>query len=138
MLHPGTFLNGVRQQTARETGVALDALKQISCWDRQAMPSEAKVIVEVSNLLLQGCIFGSDGKLAEAAADELEMVKVDSCFIAFVPPDVPGCYPEGQYTMTPVYYNTTRERLLTSVCVPITSNEQKWVRLGAALFVKEL
>lgn len=138
LLHPGTFLNGVRQQTARQTGVALDALKQISCWDRRAMPSEAKVIVEVTGLMLQGCVFGSDGKLAEAASDELEMVKVDNCFIAFVPPDVPGCYPEGQYTSTPVYYNTTRERLLTSVAVPITSHEQKWVRLGAALFIKEL
>ena len=102
------------------------------------MPSEAKVIVEVTGLLLQGCVFGKDGKLSEAASDELEMVKVANCFIAYVPPDVSGCYPEGQYTMTPIYYNTTRERLLTSVCVPITSNELKWVRLGAALFIKEL
>jgi len=102
------------------------------------MPSEAKVVVEVTGLLLQGCVFGKDGKLSEAAADELEMVKVDNCFIAFVPPDVPACYPEGQYSMTPIYYNTTRERLLTSVAVPIPSDEQKWVRLGAALFIKEL
>jgi dynein heavy chain 2 len=138
LLHPGTFLNGIRQQTARQTGVPLDALKQISCWDRRAMPSEAKVVVEVTGLLLQGCVFGKDGKLAEAASDELEMVRVDNVFIAFVPPTVPGCYPDGQYTLTPVYYNTLRERLLTSVCVPITSNEQKWVRLGAALFIKEL
>ena len=102
------------------------------------LPTHDVLAFRVFPLQQQGCVFGSDGKLTEAAADELEMVKVDNCFIAFVPPDVPGCYPEGQYTLTPVYYNTTRERLLTSVCVPITSDEQKWVRLGAALFIKEL
>merc|ERR1711964_888998 len=33
LLHPGTFLNAVRQQTARISGIPLDSLKSCSAWD---------------------------------------------------------------------------------------------------------
>ncbi|CAN0359723.1 unnamed protein product, partial [Ectocarpus sp. 13 AM-2016] len=39
LFNPNTFLNAVRQQTARLSGCSMDALKLVSCWDKGRLKS---------------------------------------------------------------------------------------------------
>ncbi|CAM9717863.1 unnamed protein product, partial [Sphacelaria rigidula] len=39
LFNPNTFLNAVRQQTARLSGCSMDSLKLVSCWDRGRLKS---------------------------------------------------------------------------------------------------
>jgi hypothetical protein len=57
LFRPGTFLNALRQLTARRmraagTAVALDSLKLVSTWDKAALASAA-IAVPISGLMLQ-------------------------------------------------------------------------------------
>jgi dynein heavy chain 2 len=49
---PGTFLNALRQQTARQLKRSMDELKLVSCWDTNGLKS-APLAVEIKGLLLQ-------------------------------------------------------------------------------------
>jgi hypothetical protein len=49
---PGTFLNALRQQTARQLKRSMDELKLVSCWDPSGLKG-APLAVEISGVLLQ-------------------------------------------------------------------------------------
>ena len=71
LFNPGTFLNALRQQTARELGCAMDTLKMASAWERGLL-SGAAMTLELTGLLLQGVREGFDGQgLEEATPDPL-------------------------------------------------------------------
>lgn len=56
LFRPGTFLNALRQQTARNSGISMDQLKLTSCWDPKLV--DQGVPVQLSGLMLQvrrGC-----------------------------------------------------------------------------------
>jgi len=134
LLQPGTFLNAVRQETARVSKLPLDSLVQISAWDRQLL-DDLPIVIEVVGLSIQGAGFSDKGKLQEVGSGDREMVGVKSVFIAYCAPDHPPPYPEGAAMSVPIYYTPTRERVLTSVMVPISNQEQRWIKSGTALFM---
>jgi len=136
LLHPGTFLNAVRQQTARVSGKPLDTLKMVSCFDESLM-QDYPLYIKISGLFMQGALYEESG-LQPAAADSQEIVIVPDCYVAFVAPEVSFPMSKGTYVLTPIYYNTLRERLLTEVAVPMTGVEADWIRSGVALFIDQV
>ena len=134
LLQPGTFLNAVRQETARVSKLPLDSLVQVSAWDRQLLDG-IPIVIEVVGLNIQGAGFNDKGRLQEVGSADREMVGVKSVFVAYCSPDRPPCYSDGAAMSIPVYYTPTRERVLTSVDVPIQTQEQRWIKSGTALFM---
>ncbi|MEW5298927.1 MAG: hypothetical protein WDW36_001997 [Sanguina aurantia] len=57
LFHPGTFLNALRQQSARTLKQPMDALKLATCWDVSRLGGEGITVVQLGGLLLQGAIF---------------------------------------------------------------------------------
>eukprot|EP00501_MAST-03F_sp_TOSAG23-6_P000982 GSMAST32.ASY1.ANO1.1018.1 assembled CDS len=134
LLHPGTFLNALRQETSRVTKCPLDDLKLISAWDRSLVKGSLKVCVE--GLLLQGAVF-TDKVLEEANVNDLELMSAPTCYIGFVPNDTVEPYGSENTLHAPLYYNTSRERLLTELGLPIKGQREKWILAGVALFLED-
>jgi hypothetical protein len=96
LFRPRTFLNALRQQTARRAAaaggagaVSMDSLKLVSAWD-PGLLAAAPVVVSLAGLLLQGAGFDAGrGCLAEAAADAQEVLAVPHLALAWVPPAFP-------------------------------------------------
>jgi dynein heavy chain 2 len=132
LLHPGTFLNALRQETSRAAGAPLDSLKLVSAWEKQRLSAPLKVCVR--GLLLQGAVF--DGRtLEEAGVNDLELTEAPEVYIGFVPEDSAEPYGEAGTYAAPVYYDTSRERLLTELSLPIRGGRDKWTLAGVALFL---
>lgn len=134
LLHPGTFLNAVRQETARLTNSALDALRPITAFSKSKLGSP-KIVVEIEGMLCQGALFGK--RLQEANSDSPELVKAPPCYLSYVGPGTEPPYSKGEAFDCPVYITTLRENLLTDVSVPIDGSAEKWVRSGVALFLQD-
>lgn len=78
-----TFLNALRQQTARETKQPMDNLVLST-----SISSEVKhgknVSIKINGLQLEGCSF-ENGRLTESASDAASVIAFPSCYIAWVP-----------------------------------------------------
>ena len=135
LLHPGTFLNAVRQQTARVSKQPLDSLKMVSCFDKTLI-EKFPLYIRVEGLFMQGALFEESG-LQPAGPDSNEIITVPDAYIAYVPPSTPFPYKEDTYVMVPIYYNTLRERLLTQLAVPMTGRVTDWIQAGVALFLDQ-
>jgi dynein heavy chain 2 len=137
--HPETFLNALRQQMARQAGVAIDNLVLVTCWDTAAAAAAGGA--EVEGLRLQGAIF--DGKrLADTASDAPPYVPLPTCKLAWVVPGSPGAAgPAGGAgeppLCVPLYLTRERERAIADVQFPVFDGEEtgKWVLAGAACFM---
>lgn len=138
LLHPGTFLNALRQQSAREQRCSMDGMKLLSCWEKDRLASAGAKLewFEVTHLLLQGASF-EGGTLLEAAADAPELVAVPSCFVAFARDDADDMYAGERALRVPLYYAANRERMLVEIAMPIAGNLSRWVLAGVALFLGE-
>jgi dynein heavy chain 2 len=138
LLHPGTFLNALRQQSARAQRCSMDGMKLLSCWEKDRLPSAGAATewFEVSRLLLQGASF-EGGTLLEASSDAPELAPVPSCFVAFAREDADDMYAKESCLKVPLYYATDRERQLAEVSMPIAGNHAHWVLAGVALFLGE-
>ncbi|KAL8004079.1 putative AAA+ ATPase domain, dynein heavy chain region D6 P-loop domain-containing protein [Plasmopara halstedii] len=136
LLHPGTFLNALRQQSAREQKCSMDGMKLLSCWERERLSGTKVEWFELTRLLLQGASF-EGGTLLEAASDAQELVTVPSCYIAFVREDAQEMYEKEHCIQTPLYYGTDRERMLVEISIPIAGDRARWILAGIALFLGE-
>lgn len=138
LLHPGTFLNALRQQSARAQRCSMDGMKLLSCWEKERLASAGSSLewFEISRLLLQGASF-EGGTLLEASADAPELAPVPSCFVAFARDDAEELYAKDGCLRVPLYYATNRERQLVEISVPIAGNHAHWVLAGVALFLGE-
>ncbi|ETM45567.1 hypothetical protein L914_09413, partial [Phytophthora nicotianae] len=136
LLHPGTFLNALRQQSAREQKCSMDGMKLLSCWERDRLSGTKVEWFELTRLLLQGASF-EGGTLLEAVSDAQELVAVPSCYVAFVREDAQEMYEKENCIKTPLYYATDRERMLVEISVPIAGDRARWVLAGVALFLGE-
>uniref|UniRef100_A0AAV2J329 Cytoplasmic dynein 2 heavy chain 1 n=1 Tax=Knipowitschia caucasica TaxID=637954 RepID=A0AAV2J329_KNICA len=82
LFHPDTFLNALRQQTARSMGCSMDNLFFATSWKTQI--AQAKIQVKVGGLQLEGCSF--DGAhLSENKHDSPSVSAVPPCYMAWVP-----------------------------------------------------
>lgn len=78
-----TFLNALRQQTARETKHPMDALLLNASWSGD-IKNGKNVSIKISGLQLEGCSF-ENGKLTESPLNATSVNAFPSCLIAWIP-----------------------------------------------------
>uniref|UniRef100_H2ZF03 Cytoplasmic dynein 2 heavy chain 1 n=1 Tax=Ciona savignyi TaxID=51511 RepID=H2ZF03_CIOSA len=133
LFHPNTFLNAVRQQTARETRVSMDELKFACSW--KGTISGAKTNVKIGGLQLEGCSF--DGlRLSENQRDSPTVSAVPTLHAAWVPKDTPGPYSSNETISLPIYTSPNRESIVTCLDVPCGGQAKTWIQSGAALLLQ--
>ncbi|CAN0116433.1 unnamed protein product [Ectocarpus sp. 12 AP-2014] len=135
LFNPNTFLNAVRQQTARLSGCSMDALKLASSWDKGRLKS-APLPVTIEGLRLQGAAF-SGGTLHQQSPNDPEVAGVPDVTFAYVHKDKQRPYQADQAIETPLYFSLDRERLLAEVSMPTTEPRDVWILAGVALFLKD-
>ncbi|XP_026115691.1 cytoplasmic dynein 2 heavy chain 1-like [Carassius auratus] len=134
IFHPDSFLNALRQETARLMSCSMDSLKFVTSWRGQI--AEAKLQVKVGGLQLEGCVF--DGKrLAESHHDSPSVCAVPACYMAWIPQSAMGSYSPDECISLPVYSSAERQRVVTSVQLPCAGDHDTWIQSGAALFLKQ-
>jgi dynein heavy chain 2 len=106
VLRPLTFLNALKQQTARAAGVAVDALRLECTWDK-SVPRGAALSVIISGLFVQGGSFNGS-QLQEVASDSPSITALPSATIGFVS-DTAGVENPAAVSV-PVYETSTREK----------------------------
>lgn len=106
VLRPLTFLNALKQQTARAAGVAVDTLRLECTWDK-SVPRGAALSVIVSGLFLQGASFNGS-QLQEVLSDSPSITALPSATIGFVS-DSAGVENPAAVSV-PVYETSTREK----------------------------
>lgn len=119
LFHPETFLNALRQQTARHLSCSMDSLKLVSSWDASRITSKSSIVI--SNLLLQGAEFNGNA-LSDAPSDAPELVSVPPVTISWIPKGEAEPYTERNSITIPVYFTTDREKLLTQVNIHFFCN----------------
>ncbi|XP_022324921.2 cytoplasmic dynein 2 heavy chain 1-like isoform X2 [Crassostrea virginica] len=133
LFHPDTFLNALRQQTAREVGCSMDSLKFGASW--RGGVQGAKTQVKIGGLQLEGCSF--DGaRLSENQRDSPSVSAIPPCHVAWIPKDAPDPYGLDDVISIPVYTSSERDHIVTRMDLPCGGNQSLWLQCGAALFLK--
>lgn len=83
LFRPDTFLNALRQQTARESKQPMDALVLSASWSGEVKHAKTSSM-KISGLQLEGCSFDG-GRLTESAPDSASVTAFPSCYIAWIP-----------------------------------------------------
>uniref|UniRef100_A0A4W3JMF3 Cytoplasmic dynein 2 heavy chain 1 n=1 Tax=Callorhinchus milii TaxID=7868 RepID=A0A4W3JMF3_CALMI len=133
LFHPDTFLNALRQETARVLGCSIDNLKCVASWKGQLQ--DAKLQVKIGGLYLEGCNFDGS-RLSENQHDFPSVSSVPTCYMAWIPQNFTGPYSPDEYISLPVYTSAERDRVVTNIGVPCGGNQDQWIQCGAALFLK--
>uniref|UniRef100_A0A3Q1BV91 Cytoplasmic dynein 2 heavy chain 1 n=1 Tax=Amphiprion ocellaris TaxID=80972 RepID=A0A3Q1BV91_AMPOC len=131
LFHPDTFLNALRQETARSMGCSMDSLVFVSSW-RSPIP-QVKLQVKIGGLQLEGCSF--DGvHLCENQHDSPSVSAVPPCYMAWVPQGSVGIL---FFIWLPLYTSSERVKVVTHISLPCGANPNQWIQTGAALFLKQ-
>ena len=133
LLHPGVFLNALRQETARASKCAIDELRLVSAWNSELLEKEPTSI-RLDGLLMQGAEFNGK-ELSMPEADAHELVEAPECTIAWVGKKERDPYSASM--QAPLYRSTSRESLLVELMLPLGSVEEgaQWTMCGLALFL---
>jgi dynein heavy chain 2 len=83
LFHPETFLNALRQKSARKQQVAIDELKLVSSFENNKIDQQTAIKIE--GMWLQGC--GFDGrKTTDNSADQSsELIALPVCYMGWLP-----------------------------------------------------
>lgn len=134
---PRTFLNALRQQTARLCSRAIDSLKLVCSWDPALLARSAKLPINVEGLLIQGCGFSAN-MLSPLTADSPSVSRLPAVTIAFIPKEETDPYPAERSLSLPVYLSLSREEMVCELKLPCRPDEQtRWILSGAAIFLTE-
>ncbi|XP_040316731.1 cytoplasmic dynein 2 heavy chain 1 [Herpailurus yagouaroundi] len=133
LFHPDTFLNALRQETARAMGCSVDSLKFVASWKGRLQ--EAKLQIKMGGLLLEGCSFDGS-RLAENQHDSPSVSPVLPCCVGWIPQGAYGPYSPDECISLPVYTSAERDRVVTNIDVPCGGSPDQWIQCGAALFLK--
>ncbi|XP_075448514.1 cytoplasmic dynein 2 heavy chain 1 isoform X2 [Ascaphus truei] len=133
LFHPDTFLNALRQETARAMNCSMDNLRFVASWKDRIQ--EAKLQVKISGLQLEGCSFDGNS-LSENQHDSPSVSMVPSCYMAWIPQQSISTYSPEECISLPVYTSAERDRVVTNIDVPCGRNQNQWIQCGAALFLK--
>ncbi|XP_033122293.1 cytoplasmic dynein 2 heavy chain 1-like, partial [Anneissia japonica] len=135
LFHPDTFLNALRQQTARESKSSMDGLKFVCKW-AGGIPG-TKQSVKIGGLQLEGCTF--DGNMLTGNQPNSPSVSsVPACTVAWVAKDTSDPYSPSECISLPVYFSAEREKIVTKLTLPCGGNQELWIQTGAALFLKSV
>jgi len=135
LFNPATFINALRQQTARQLNMAIDRVKLTCAWDRDASSLQCALPCTLTGLYLQGASFHG-GLLRESAGDANEISAAPIVAFGFIPTDEDERR-RGETIGIPLYLTPTRETLLAEFGMPIDGDKEKWVLGGVALFMSE-
>lgn len=83
LFRPDTFLNALRQQTARATKQPMDALVLNTSWSGEVKHGK-NISIKITGLQLEGCLFDGS-RLSESAPDSPSVNAFPSCYIAWIP-----------------------------------------------------
>merc|ERR1711966_507566 len=86
LFRPKIFLNALRQQTARQSGVPIGDLKLTASFNNLLLPKSASVPVAATGLLLQGCGF-TDNMLSALVPDSPTTTGLPQCTLAWMQVD---------------------------------------------------
>ncbi|KAG1663699.1 hypothetical protein FOA52_013267 [Chlamydomonas sp. UWO 241] len=133
LFHPGTFLNALRQFSARQLNIPLDMLKLASCWEAGRL--QGANVVQVGGLQLQGANFDGQ-RFGELTADAPISRTVPPMGVAWVPKDAQLPYGNA-FMPVPIYCTQDRSKVLTEVQMPVGSDDEvrQWTLRGLALFL---
>ena len=142
LFNPATFINALRQQTARQLSMAIDRVKLICGWDRDTKEVKSSCLLPctLSGLYLQGATFHG-GTLRESASDENEISSAPNAMVGFVASagddrDV-SQFERSKTIGIPLYLSPNREELLVELRMPIDGEYDRWVLAGVAIFMSE-
>lgn len=135
LFRPDVFFNSIRQHSAREAKVSMDSLKLVCSFSG---PLRGVVLnVKVTGFQLEGC--GFDGsKLSECEENSPSVISLPPCYIGWIQKDASMPYDERKVISLPVYFNNTREKLVTKLDVPCDGDHKKWLQMGAAIIMKPI
>jgi dynein heavy chain 2, cytosolic len=144
LFNPATFVNALRQQTARQLRVAIDRVKMVSAWGggkdaaaKQAL-GKCPLPCALTSLLLQGAAFSATGYLQEPAPEASEICPAPQVQFGFVAIENQASDEDDGTVAVPVYLNPTREEFLMEFQVPVGKAEKdKWILAGVAMFLSE-
>ncbi|KAG7479772.1 hypothetical protein JOB18_034928 [Solea senegalensis] len=131
LFHPDTFLNALRQETARHMGCSMDSLVFFSTW-RSPIP-QANLQVKVGGLQLEGCTF--DGAhLCENQHNSPSVSAVPLCYMAWVPQSSVADSAGSEETIwLPLYTSAERVKVVTHICLPCGANPNQWIQTGPGI-----
>jgi dynein heavy chain 2 len=132
LFHPETFLNALRQKSARKQQVAIDELKLVSSFENGKI--DAQNSVKVEGMWLQGCGFDGRRTTDNTAGDSSELFSLPVCYMGWLPQNVSEPYSDDT-VITPIYHNLDREKLLTTIKMPNNGDAAKRIIGGVALFL---
>jgi dynein heavy chain 2, cytosolic len=147
LFNPATFVNALRQQTARHLNTAIDRVKLVCLWDSKrgdsfqsfARKYDCQLHCQLTGLLLQGASF-SNGALQESPSEGSELSVTADVKIAFIAKDSDNDPYGSQETISiPVYFTLNREEFLMELKMPISQSTDtgKWTLAGVGLFLNE-
>jgi dynein heavy chain 2 len=135
VLSPRTFLNALRQETARATGIAIDNLKLTCTFDKHSLPSTAAVQITIEGVYLQGASF-DDYSLGKLNGDSVSLCEVPPVIFCYIKKDDEEPYPGKKDALAvPMYMCTTREEYVCEVRLPCKGFITKWILSGTALML---
>eukprot|EP00756_Hemistasia_phaeocysticola_P023549 Hpha_TRINITY_DN15900_c0_g17::TRINITY_DN15900_c0_g17_i1::g.73779::m.73779/K10414/DYNC2H, DNCH2; dynein heavy chain 2, cytosolic len=133
LIRPQTFLNALRQETARKTGTPLVSLRLACSWEGRLQ--NCKLPVTMEGLFIQGARWGSKG-LEELTTDCPSWSKMPEATVGWVDQDLTDGSP---YVGVPVYFTPTRETLLCELRIPCSSGDvDQWILAGIALTLTQV
>ena len=135
LFHPETFLNALRQKSARALKIAIDELKLVSTFEHGKIGNG--LAIQLEGLWLQGSAF--DGKRLsdiKESNSSSELVNLPPCFVAWTGRSDADIYPVNQIAETPVYHTLDREKLLCTLMVPNNGEASIRTISGAAIFLQ--
>ncbi|KAJ9578979.1 hypothetical protein L9F63_024918, partial [Diploptera punctata] len=134
LFHPDTFLSALKQQTRQEYGITLDELHLACSWSKSGLPG-SRLPTTLTALQLEGATF--DGlRLLPNSSDSPSISLAPSCTVAWMPKGSSQVYHPKEVISLPLYYNSSRDRVVVSLDVPCGGDQDKWVQTGAAFFLR--
>lgn len=131
IFRPLTFLNALRQFTARQMKYPLDGLNLNSSWSKGDIDSPS--IVTLKGLLLQGASL-QGMRLIEATTHTPEIILMPPVALGFSLVSE-SCMHAG--LKIPVYRDVTREEFLVHITLPISEAADVWILAGIAIFLSD-
>jgi len=128
-LYPETFLNALKQKSARKLKKAIDELSIQCSFDKQSVVSGAGFL-EVKGLLLQGCA-AEGGYLTNSIDNSSEIITISSLYLYFKETEV--IKDESKVIETPLYENIFREKIICKLNLKIKGDKRDYILRGVAL-----
>jgi len=133
LFNPGTFLNALRQQTARHLGVSMDRTKLVSSLNKTALSGNDTVAV-IEGLQLEGAEL-ERGRLVAMTPASPDSCTCPPVYITFCSTTHPGPFGGVSTLPVPTYLSSSRESHLVDLEIPIEGDSSQWVLAGVAFFL---